>query len=157
MGVDARLSDYVNSMLLQMRWRCAEISGKHNPAWIYFELLQLIHIFLEFCNSLGPLGMLPAQAGANLLDAVTKKLAPYPALMRLLKSDLLRGSALPLSVAKAPAENNSTILAKECDWSNLEKLLDEFDETLVLEYLEKIGIREILADEDNLKNDFSSY
>lgn len=151
------LPEYALTMLLQTRWRCAEIIAKHNPVWVYFEILRLLHIYLEFCNALGPAGMLPTDAGSGLVEIVNKKIAPYPSLLRLLKADLMRAGALPLKAARPPAPENNTPLARACAWGRLAELLDEFDQSLVLEYLEKAGVRAILSDEASLEADFSSY
>lgn len=154
---DTPLPEQFRTMLLQTRWRCAEISGKHDLAWAYFELLHLAHIYLELCNALGPQGLLPINAGEELIRTLQTGLAGYPALFRLLKADLLRSGALPLKEVKAPAPQNKSRLAAECEWAYLAEFLHELNESLLFEYLDKKGVRDILADEAALRTDFSSY
>lgn len=157
MTPNTTLPDYARLMLLQTRARCAAIVAKYNPAWTYFELLHLVYIYMEFCNALGPQGMLPVTAGKDLLELVQNKLAGYPALLRLLRADLLRTGALPLHEPVPPLAENTSTLANKCEWTLLSGLLEEFSATLLLEYLDKHGVQEILNDEASTSTDFSSY
>lgn len=157
MNQGATLPGYIYPLLMQMRLRCIEIASLHNPAWVYFELLQITHLCLEFCNALGPAGLLPAGAGEDLLRIINGRLAAYPALLRFFKADLLKTGALPLREARAPAPQNNSRRARECDWTAFAQVLDEFAQSSMLVYLEKIGIREIMDDEARIERDFSSY
>lgn len=151
------LPEYARPMLLQTRWRCAKISGEHNPDWLYFELLHLLYIYLEFCNALGPAGKIPLNSGNELMNMLNRRLAKYPALFRLLRADLLRAGAIPLQQAAAPQPEDKSPLATSCQWTHLDNLLQEFEETDILNYLDQLGVRHILDDEAALQTNFSSY
>lgn len=151
------ISDYVSLPLLIARRHCSEISGKHAPSWIYYELLSVCHICLMFCNSLGAQGVIPTSAGTSLLRAMEQGLAQRPVLYRLLKADLMRSGSLPLAPAKAPDKSERSPLATICEWRAFSSFLSDLDEALALEYLDKHGVQEILADEAALQTDFSSY
>lgn len=151
------LPDFFRLPLLVARRHCARISGEHPPAWIYFELLSACHSALMFCNALGPAGALPVTAGPDLLRALHDKLAARSKLYRLLKADLLRAGSLPLAEPRPPRPEDDSPLARSCDWSAFAAFLDELEESLALEYLERHGVREILADEAAIETHFSSY
>lgn len=154
---DKPFSDRVSLPLLVARQHCALISGRHPPVWIYFELLLACHICLMFCNTLGRAGAVPRNAGADLTRIMAARLSGRPMLYRLLKADLMRSGALPLAEAKAPRPEDRSPLATRCDWSVFSSFLGSLEEGLALEYLDKRGVQEILAEEAALKTDFSSY
>lgn len=151
------LPDFFRLPLLVARRHCARISWEHPPAWIYFEILSSCHSALMFCNTLGPVGALPVAAGPDLLRVIHDKLAARSKLYRLLKADLLRAGSLPLAAPRPPRPDDASPLARNCDWSDFAAFLDELEDSLALEYLERSGVREILADEAAIETHFSSY
>lgn len=154
---EVSLPEYVTGMLLQARWRSAKISGEYNPTWIYFELLYLSCIYLKFCHALGSAGRIPQDTGSALWKIIHEKLRAYPKLLNLLKADLLLAGALPLQETEAPEATDTSRLATNSNWKNLAGFLGELEESLILEYLEKIGVQQLLNDEKTFKADFSCY
>lgn len=151
------LTDVFELPLTVARRHCAEIIAGHPPVWLYFELLSLCHVGLMFCGRLGPEGIIPPGSGVALLGVLQSGPGKYPALYRLLKADLMRGGALPLAEPREPGPADRSRRALHCDWQSFAAFLGELDKNRLLEYLEKIGVEEILDDEAALQSDFSSY
>ncbi|MDR2799714.1 MAG: glycosyltransferase [Desulfovibrio sp.] len=135
--------------------RTALIGEIEDPAMVYFELLYVAYMALKICAMLGARGRIPPLAGADFMRETEKRLAPFPLLLRLLKSDLLRLEVLPPAKGAAPGKDGR--LARECDWSEAFFFADIFAGNGVFDWLNREGARRILMEEAKLDPDFSVY
>lgn len=110
-----------------------------------------------FCNFLSSWGLIPVNAGNKLHETVVAALARYPNLRKLLLMDLIRIKCLPLAEVLAPSPDNTSRLARECNWEPVGQFFKTLEESSVLEYLEKQGVFLILEDDARAETDFSIY
>ena len=150
---DQFLGLFVHPMLK----RTAHIGEKQDPALVYYEVLYASYIALELCHALGQKGILFPDAAKRFVTNLEQKLAPFPMLLRLLKSDLLQLGVLPPKQGSTPSADNSTPLARECDWEDVFCFADIFTENKVFTWLNNTGVRLILEEDASLEADFSSY
>jgi glycosyltransferase involved in cell wall biosynthesis len=138
--------------------QCRSIEdNRFSPVMHYFPLLNLCHLLLECCNTLGEQGHLPKGAGEDLERVLTEQLKPCPSLRSLLKTDLLRAGSLPLKAASAPLAVKTRGLNEACDWTPMLDYLGLLRELGALQALEKLGVSAILEEERRMVTDFSGY
>ena len=160
---DLSLPEYFAAFFLQpMLERCAIIARAFPHEYLYLELLQIFALAFAFCNSLVRGGRVPAQAGMLLLRGLENSLRPYPALRGLLKADLIKSGMLPPVMEHDPDPHGThdahrSRLATVCDWESSLAFLKTLADTGMLSWLNNEGVPRVLADEAELKADFSTY
>ncbi|MDR1490499.1 MAG: glycosyltransferase [Desulfovibrio sp.] len=146
---------FVAHIVNPMLERTALIGRIGDPALVYFELLYVSYMALKICGMLGAHGRIPALAGEDFMRETEKRLAPFPLLLRLLKSDLLRLEVLPPKKGVEPKKEGR--LARERDWNEAFFFADIFSGNGVFDWLNREGARRILLEDEELDPDFSVY
>lgn len=164
---DQFMAWYVIPLLTRIRI-CIE---RDCPDCIYHDLLHVTHAAFAVCRELGQSGRIPPQASPrSLLAVLEQRFSAYPLLWNVLKKDWIElgvlplagdvrpaGADSPLHPETEPAARTSPLWKSGENWAEPFAFLELLASSGVLSSLNDREVPQMLAEDERLPTDFSSY